>query len=242
MFNKKGIPLYLQLKDILLKDIKENYSPGDLIPAEPRLEEIYKVSRITIRKAIEQLERDNIVEKKQGKGTFVLEQKILYDANSIGSLTQRLSKQNHKLETKYINYKFIEGEYFVKDMLSCSKLICIERLRLLNGVPFAIMSNYLDYSRVPNLDKNFNVESLYAFLKDQYDIDFYNAEEIIEAKAASIEECKLLNIKDNTPLISLSRLSFDKDNIPVEYSNIRIKSDMYKHKITLFNDKLSNNK
>ncbi len=241
MFNKKGVPLYLQLKELLLKEIKEKYKPGDIIPAEPKLEKIYNVSRITVRKAIEQLERDNIVEKKQGKGTFVIEQKILYDANSIGSLTQRLAKQNHRLETKYINFKFIETEHFVKDMISCSKLICIERLRLLNGIPFALMSNYLDYNKVPNLDKIFNIESLYTFLKDQYDIDFYNAQEIVEAKAASKEECKLLNIKDNTPLISLSRLSFDKDNIPIEYSNVRIKADMYKHKITLFNDKITNN-
>ena len=64
MFTKKGSPLYSQLKDILLKDIKENYKAGEIIPAEPKLEEIYKVSRITVRKAIEELERENIVEKK----------------------------------------------------------------------------------------------------------------------------------------------------------------------------------
>ena len=46
MFTKKGSPLYSQLKDILLKDIKENYKAGEIIPAEPKLEEIYKVSRI----------------------------------------------------------------------------------------------------------------------------------------------------------------------------------------------------
>lgn len=170
MFTKKGSPLYLQLKDILLKDIKENYKAGEIIPAEPKLEEIYKVSRITIRKAIEELERENIVEKKQGRGTFVLEQKILYDANAIGSLTQRLSKQNHKLETKSIKFEIIEGEHFVKDLLLCKKLLCIKRLRLLNGIPFALMRNYMDYEKVPNIEKNFNIESLYTYLKDEYEI------------------------------------------------------------------------
>jgi DNA-binding GntR family transcriptional regulator len=241
LFNKKGIPLYIQLKDLLLKDIKSNYKPGDIIPAEPKLEEIYNVSRITIRKAIEELEKENIVEKKQGKGTFVLEQKILYDANSIGSLTQRLSKQNHKLETSSFEFEFIEEDHYVKNLLSCKKLLVIKRLRLLNGVPFALMTNFLDYSKVPNIEKNFNIESLYTYLKEEYEIEFYNAEETIEAKAASTEECKLLNIKDNTPLLSLNRLSFDKENNPVEYSNVRIKADMYQHKITLYNDNISNN-
>ena len=241
MFTKKGSPLYIQLKDFLLKDIKENYKAGEIIPAEPKLEEIYKVSRITVRKAIEELERDKVVEKKQGRGTFVLEQKILYDANAIGSLTQRLSKQKHKLETKSIEFEIIEGEHYVKDLLLCKKLLCIKRLRLLNDIPFALMNNYMDYEKVPNIEKNFNIESLYTYLKDEYEIEFYNAQETVEAKAPTKEEKKDLDIKDATPLLSLHRLSFDKEDNPVEYSDVRIKADMYKHKISLYNDNSSNN-
>ena len=77
MFAKNGIPLYIQLKETLLEDIKLNYKVNDIIPAEGKLERKYEVSRITVRKAIEELEKDNIVVKKQGKGTFVQEQKIL---------------------------------------------------------------------------------------------------------------------------------------------------------------------
>ncbi|WP_428023528.1 GntR family transcriptional regulator [Arcobacter sp.] len=242
MFNRKGIPLYIQLKDLLLKDIKKKYQPGDIIHAESKLEEIYNVSRITVRKAIEELEKEHIVEKKQGKGTFVLEQKILYDANSIGSLTQRLSKQNHKLETKSLEFQIIDDvNHYVKDLLQCKKLILIKRLRTLNGIPFALMSNYLDYDKVPNIEKDFKIESLYSYLQDTFDIEFYNAQETIEAKAASKEERELLNIKDDTPLLSLNRLSFDKNDNPLEYSNVRIKADMYQHKINLHNDVISNN-
>ena len=103
------------------------------------------------------------------------------------------------------------------------------------------MINYLDYKKVPNLEEKFNIESLYTFLKEEYQIDFFNAEETLEAKAPSEEESKKLKIEDNTPLLSLHRLSFDKDNKPLEYSNVMIKADMYKHKITLHNDSISNN-
>lgn len=240
MFNKNGIPLYIQLRNKLEKDIKENYSPKDLIPTELKLEEIYKVSRITIRKAIEELEKDNIVIKKQGKGTFVKEQKILYDANSIGSLTQRLSKQNHRLTTESIEFEIIKEDHYVKQLINCETLLCIKRQRYLNNKPFALMLNYLDIKKVPNLKERFNIESLYTFLKDEYSIEFYNAEETVEAKDASKEEAKKLGIKENASLLSLHRLSFDKNNIPVEYSDIVIKADMYKHKIILSNDKMSN--
>ena len=241
MFNKKGIPLYIQLKEMLQEDIKKNYEPGDIIPAEPKLEEIYNVSRITIRKAIEELERENIVKKKQGKGTFVQEQKILYDASSIGSLTQRLSKQNQSLETKSIEFEIIEGEHFVKELLKSEKILAIKRIRTLNKKPLALMVNYLDFEKVPNLEKRFNIESLYTFLKEEYGINFYNAQETVEAKAPSNEEKKDLNIIDDTPLLSLNRLSFDRDNNPLEFSNVKVRADMYKHKINIFEDTISNN-
>jgi len=240
LFNKNGIPLYTQLKNKLLKDIKENYKVGDMIPAEIKLEKQYEVSRITVRKAIEVLEKDNVLERKQGKGTFVKAHKILYDANSIGSLTQRLSKQKDILKTQSIEFEIIEGKHYVKDLLKCTKLLCIKRARLLNNVPFALMYNYLDLDNVPHLEKNFKIESLYTFLKEEYKIEFYNAEETVEAINASKEEALKLDIKERDALLSLHRLSFDKYNNPVEYSDILIKANMYKHKITLSNDRLSN--
>ena len=242
MFAKNGIPLYLQLKEKILEDIKLNYKVNDIIPAEGKLEEKYKLSRITVRKAIEELEKDNIVIKKQGKGTFVKEQKILYDANSIGSLTQRLSKQKHLLTTKSISFEIIEEkeEHFVKDMLSCKKLLCIKRTRLLDEVPFALMFNYFDVNTVPDIDKKLNLESLYAFLKQEYNIEFHNAEEIVEAMIANDDDAKKLSIEKGSPLLSLKRLSYNQKNKPIEYSNLIIRGDMSKHKIILSNDKLSN--
>lgn len=240
MFSKNGIPLYIQLKEKLLKQIKENYKVGDIIPAELKIEEEYEVSRITVRKAIEELVKENILFKKQGKGTFVKEVKILYDANAIGSLTQRLAKKSDILSTKSLEFEIIEDEHYVKDLLKCEKLLCIKRTRYLNNIPFALMLNYLDCSRVPNIEENFKIESLYTFLKDEYKIEFYNANETVEAKNASRDEASKLDIKERDALLSLHRLSYDKHNQEVEYSDILIKADMYKHKIILSNDKISN--
>ncbi|MCP4970146.1 MAG: GntR family transcriptional regulator [Arcobacter sp.] len=240
MFIKNGVPLYIQVKEKILEDIKLNYEVNDLIPAEGQLEKKYSVSRITIRKAIEVLEKENIVLKKQGKGTYVSEKKVLYDANSIGSLTQRLSKQKHLLTTKSISFDVIETDHFVKDLLECSTLLCIKRVRLLDGLPFALMANYFDIKTVPDIDKKLNLESLYSFLKEEYNIEFQNAEEIVEAIAANKIDAQKLNIEEGSPLLSLKRLSFDQNNKPIEYSNLIIKGDMYKHKIILSNEKMTN--
>ena len=237
MFTKNGIPLYLQLKEKLLEDIKLNYKPHDIIPAESKLEKTYKVSRITVRKAIEELEKDDIVIKKQGKGTYVQEeQKILYDANSIASLTQRLSKQQHLLTTQSISFEIIENDPFLNKTLNCEKQLCIRRTRLLDQMPFALMTNYFDINTVPDIDKKLNLESLYAFLKEEYDIEFDNAEEVVEALAATSKEADKLDIKEGSPLLSLKRLAFGKDTTVIEYSHLVIRGDMYKHKIMLTHD------
>lgn len=235
MFAKNGIPLYYQVKEKILQDIQQNYKVDDMIPAEGKLEEMYDVSRITVRKAIEELEKDNVIVKRQGIGTFVKEQKILYDANSFGSLTQRLSKQKHLLTTKSIAFEIIEGAHAIKEILPCKKLLCIKRTRLLDGVPFALMTNYFDVLTVPDIDKKLNLESLYLFLKEEYNIEFANAEEVVEALAATKQEANKLEINEGSPLLSLKRLAFGSDSKAIEYSHLVIKGDMYKHKILLSN-------
>ena len=233
MFSKNGIPLYYQLKEYLLQEIKRNYTAGDLLPSEGEIEAQYGVSRITVRKAIEELSREGIVIKKQGKGTFVQEQKILYEANIIGSLTQRLEKQNHDLQTKSIEYIKITEAHHVKELLHCDTLLCIKRYRTLDGSPFAVMLNYIDIEKVPGLQEHFTIESLYSFYTQQYDITFHYAEETVEAKAATTEHATQLNLPPHTPLLSLKRLSYDEAHQPTEYSDIVIRSDMYQHKIIL---------
>lgn len=240
MLNKKGIPLYVQLKDKLFDDIKKNYKVGDIIPTENQIEKLYNVSKVTVRRAIVELQNEGIVEKKQGRGTFVKEPKILYDANSIGSLTQRLQKQNISLKTKTIEFEYIKKPHYVKELLECESLLCIKRLRVINETPFAYMKNYIDPDRVPQIEEHFKIQSLYTFLKQEYAIEFYNANETIEANGADEMLAKYLNIPVNAPLLRLKRLSFDPYDKPIEYSDIHIKSDMYVHQIRLKNEKLSN--
>ncbi|MFK5882461.1 MAG: GntR family transcriptional regulator [Sulfurospirillum sp.] len=239
MFENNGIPLYVQLKNKLLKDIKTNYKPNDLLPPESKLIQMYGVSRITVRKAMDELDREGVIIKKQGKGTFVKEKKILYDASSIGSFAQRFSKQNHSLQTKSIEYELINTDHYVKSLLRCDTLLCIRRFRVLDGVPFALMINYLDVQNVPNIQENFKIQSLYTFLKKEYGIEFFKAVETVEARAATKQEAKRLEIKENSPLLSLHRLSYDEKMQPIEFSDIVIKADMYKHKIMLSREKLS---
>ncbi len=238
MFTKNGIPLYVQLKEILKKEIKSNYKPNDRIPSESDLVNKYQVSRITVRKAIEELEKENLLEKRHGYGTFVKEKTVTYDANIIASLTQRLFKQNRVLTTKTKSFEIIDKDedHFVKDLLNCNKLLVLKRTRLLEDEPFALMTNYFDIKTVPDLDKKFDLESLYSFIEQEYGIILHSSEETIESVAADAFQAEQLEIEVEKPLLSLKRISFDQHNKPIEYSHLLLKANMYKHKIKLVNE------
>lgn len=238
LFIKNGVPLYVQLKEKIKQDIQANYKPNDKIPSETQLLEKYGVSRITVRKAIEVLEGENIVEKRHGYGTFVKEKTVIYDANIIASLTQRLYKQNRILTTKTKSFEIIDTDekHLLKDLLQCEVLKVIKRTRLLEGEPFALMTNYFDAKIVPNLDEKFNQESLYSFIKQEYGIVLHSSEETIEAVAADAFQAEQLGIDVGKPLLSLKRLSFDRSGKPTEYSHLLLKANMYKHKMKLVNE------
>ena len=237
LFKNSGMPLYLQLKNMLRERIRKEYTPGDLLPPENALVQQYKVSRITVRKAIEELEKEDILIKKQGKGTFVKEQKVVFNANYIGSLTRRLAKQNRQLQTSLLEYQTLTGDHPVLHTLQCDKVLQIKRVRVLDGIPFAIMLNYLVEDRVPGLRERFTTRALYTFLQDEYGLVLHHATETIEAKGADSEEAALLKLEEGFPLLRLHKLSYDADNTPLELSDIVLRSDMYKHQIRLTMDK-----
>ena len=91
------VPLYKQLKDLILKEIAEGQlKPNQKIPTELEMSEMYQISRMTVRKALAQLVDEGVLAKKQGKGTFVQEQKMEEDLSSPNSFTN-LCKRNGKM-------------------------------------------------------------------------------------------------------------------------------------------------
>ena len=101
----RPIPLYYQVKESLLEKIKSRqFKVGDLIPSESELQEKYKVSRITIRRAIQELVQEGHLYTKQGKGTFVSRPKVSQELNLITSWAETMAEMGMRPETKKIEY------------------------------------------------------------------------------------------------------------------------------------------
>lgn len=234
----RPIPLYYQVKESLLEKIKSNqFKVGDLIPSESELQEEYNVSRITIRRAIQELVQEGHLYTRQGRGTFVSKPKVSQELNLITSWAETMAAMGMRPETKKIEYFEEPAPVNIARLLDIpigDKVYRIERLRYADGEPTCIMTNYLSPAVVPGfLAKGLKSESLYETLEKHYSIVLSRAEETVEAKAAKASEAELLNIKRGAPLLCATRVTYDITDRPVEVVISITRADRYSYKIRM---------
>ncbi len=233
--SQEKLPLYKQVKNNILREINQQMKEGDLLPTETELEEKYKVSRITVRKAIDDLVIEGFVTKEQGRGTFVRSTKIVQDANSITSWTEEMYLKGKKPATKKLKLYEIVPSRKMKRNLNLSaneKIICVERIRLVDNEPISIMFNYLRSKFIPHfLEKGFKRESLYEELEENYGIILEEANELIRARLATDLEASVLNIPPEEAVMHITRTTLLPDGTPFEMVEMISRSDKYEYHI-----------
>ena len=156
MLNEKApVALYYQLKQILMRKIKSNEWPvNSKIPTERELCELYKVSRITVRQALNELENEGYIYRKQGKGTFVTVPKIEQRLSSFYSFSEEIRKMGYLPGTQVIGLDLIKADNRLAKFLNVADKAAvyrIRRLRLANGEPFAYENSFIPYELCPGL-------------------------------------------------------------------------------------------
>jgi GntR family transcriptional regulator len=231
------LPLYAQLKEALSKMIEEKYKPGDLLPAEPEIEKMFGVSRVTVRQAMGALVEEGLVVKRQGKGTFVQDQKITHNLTSITSWTQEMRERGLLPKTVEMSISRMNPPKKIASMLNLKPddtVIRIKRIRYANEEPICVMINYLKEDYVPDiLESGFQEESLYEHLEKKYGIRIVKAQETVEAREASEYEAEVLHIQAWSPVLFVTRLSYLQDGSPLEVVHLTSRADRYQYQITL---------
>lgn len=232
------IPLYYQVKENLLEKIKNGiYAVGVLIPSEIELQETFKVSRITIRRAIQELVQEGYITTQQGKGTFVSKPKASQELNLISSWAETMMGLGMHPETKKISYFEEPATDVVAKLLNIpigEKVYKIERIRYADDEPTCLMTNYLVPAIVPLLpEKGLISESLYETLEKRYNLVLNRAVETVEAKMANKKEVSLLHVKKGEPLLNATRVTYDIDDRPIEVVISISRADRFSYTIKL---------
>lgn len=213
------VPLYEQVAEFLKRDIENGvYNATGKIPTEAELAEQYKVSRITIRKAMDNLVGDGLVEKKQGKGTFIRRQKFAKDIKNLQSFSEMCRHMNMKPGGQMLENKLIPADDKIQKQLNLEPgayVVYISRLRTADGEPVTIERNYFPVKYSFLLEKKFDDNSLFECLQEEAKVRVISSEKQIELCRATAAEAKLMKVKKGAPLLYIKSVAYTYDREPL---------------------------
>lgn len=230
------LPKYYILKQKLIDKIdQEEFKANELIPSERELIQMYDVSRITVRKAIDELVNEGYLYKVQGKGTYVKADAYSQDLISITSCTQDISKLGMTPSRKVISKKVIQADKkrcHNLELGTNDKVFELERVYYADDEPINHTVTYLPYKICPGIEKfDFSKESLYKVLEQQYDIKITKAKRSIEAILAKDEIAEYLDVDPGIPILLFGCITYGIVNgkeIPIENFKCCYRSDKFK--------------
>lgn len=231
-------PLYLQIKEYILAEIKaERFRPDQRLPSERELSQLFQVGRMTVRQALLELMHEGKIYTRIGKGTFVLAPKIDQQLRSLTGFSQDVRVRGGAPSSQVLEAKVILAPPAAARALHLSskdQIVLLTRLRLSDGIPLALESAHLPYALFPNLlEHNFAVESLYEVLKNDYGVMLVQAEQTMEAALATHYEIEMLSLRPPAAVLKMERLTYNQDGQPVEYVPSTYRGDRYKFRSIL---------
>ena len=235
--SKDSKPLYLQIKDVLKRQIiNQEYPVGSTIPSEAELEALFQVSRMTIRQAVNELVNEGLLRKERGrgKGTTVLSNAFADKLSTIKSFTEKIQEQGYTLKNKHINLSLITPDTTVAsalDLKSTDKALCLTRIRMVNNDIIMYTHTYLPESL--NLPIEAELYGSLYHLFQQHQIKVTTAEEYIEAMITTEEIAAALEVPTTSAVLKRTRISRDDRGRAVEYTITYYRSDKYKYIVEL---------
>jgi len=225
-------PLYEQIYQLLRNKIFDGrLRPGDLLPSEAELVEQYQVSRATVRQALDELVSDGLIQRKQGRGTYVSPPKVEQGLVRIVSFTEDMRRRGLEPGTKLRSAGLIPATDILARHLEIpvdEPLAQIERLRLADDEPVSIEISYLVHRYCPGiLEQDYTSQSLRKMLEDRYGIRISSARQSIRAITATHDMVEALSVENNTALLYIERISFTEYNVPIEYLRLFHRGDRY---------------
>lgn len=237
--------LYLQARDILVEQIESGkLSPGDALPGERTLAEMYDVSRVTIRKCIGNMVEEGYLIRSRGKETIVASRKINHRLGTLVGVAEELSENNSEVKVKVLKKGYEKITTEVRKHLITednTQIYAFSRVILRDNKPLVVNYSYVLHD-VSKLVETLDLESDKVFQHLEncgYKVSY--AEQVITASICNKKEAELLNYKVGYPVIVIKRTTFLANGYPILYEKSTYRGDDYQYSIKLLRKQWSGN-
>jgi len=238
---KKGIPRHSQISQWLRGQIEKGvYEPEEKLPSENELAKKFDVSRVTIRRALQSLENEEIIYRCQGLGSFVSDKRTPHNLVRLTDFNEDMAKAGLNASSKVHEFKILESPDWLLGPLQIeegTKVMQIDRLRLADENPIAFDSTWLPilYGQLLTMEK-LGTSTIYKILEEEYDITITRGTYRFTAEVADENLAAELEIAKGSPLLMIERSTFTIGNKPVYFQRRYYRNDKVMYEMTLERD------
>ena len=203
---------------------------GDQLPTEDSLISRFGVSRITVRRAVQNLVRRGLVEIRRGKGTFVAAPKITQELTELSGFVEDMHALGRKPTARVIAKEIVTADATVATQLALTRgehVVRIRRVRLADGIPLSFDETYLPLELGQKIiTHNLKAEPIFSLLERKYDVPLIEAEYKLDAAPAEAEVAAALKVKQGSPIFRIERTSYSTGGRPVDYERLHYRGDL----------------
>jgi len=232
------VPLYSQLKEILRTRILDGtYPPLSRMPSEAELGKAFDVSRITVRQALGDLQKEGLIFKIHGKGTFVAKPKAFQNVSTLQGLGESMSQRGYEVINRLRSFKVVPADAQVAARLQVAEgenVVQIKRARLVNRELVSLEITWLPEAVGKRLEKADLVSrDIFLILENDCALPLGHADLAIDAILADAELARALEVEEGSPVMRIERLTHTADGAPLDYEHLYYRGDAFQYRLRI---------
>lgn len=202
---------YQQIADEL-RGVVGEVGPGGLLASESALSKRFNASRVTVRKALDLLRDEGLIDSRQGFGWFAATEPVPQRLNSLTTIESQLGERGMRAARRVLEFAFVDSTPRVAEVLGCEQVLRVKRLNLANGSPFAVVTVWCPADHGHQLSRReVEAKPFYELLN----VQLRGATQTIVADAATVDEAALLSVPVGSPVLRCERVTTDTHGHPV---------------------------
>jgi len=229
-------PLYTQVRETLRARILDGgYAPGSQIPSESELGAMFSVSRITVRQALGDLQKEGLIFRIHGKGSFVSRPKAFQNVSSLQGFAEAMSGMGYEIVNQLQDFATTTADATVASRLGLaagSPVTAIRRLRLLNREPVSLELTWLPADiGEPLRQADLVRRDIFLILENDLGVALGHADLRVDAILADEDLAGALRVQEGAPVLRIERLTHDQRGRPIDFEHLYFRGDAFQYRL-----------